>query len=223
MSVSEARDWEKVVPGITRRHTRDCGRSTGTRRRCTCDPSYIARVKVGPRGKARQLSKTFTTLAEATKWREDTLAGVDGRRTGPVPTLGEAAESYIGRMRSGSIFTRSGKPYSERTIEAHEGSLRVHVLPLTDRASGLPLSDLPADRLLSPRALHAVISDLTDAGCSPAVVRNAVQATRAVLRYLYDAGYTDSEPPAGLRVPPPPSRRDRVYSADEVAALLNAA
>ena len=76
---------------------------------------------------------------------------------------------------------------------------------------------------LALRVLQAVTSDLTDAGHSRAVVRSALQATRAVLRYLYDAGYTDSPPPAGVRVPPPPLRRERVYSADEMAALLSAA
>jgi integrase len=221
--MSEHRDREHVAPGVRRVHTRECARSQGVRRRCSCDPSYAARVKVGPRGRHREVSATFLTLAEATRWREDTLAGIDGRRSGPVPTLGEAAESYVGRIRSGSILNRSGRPYSARTIEAHEGSLRVHVLPLRDRASGLPLSDLPADRLLSPRTLQAVATDLGDAGHSRAVVRNAMQATRAVLRYLYESGYTDTPPPSGVRVPPPPPRRKRVYSADERAALLDAA
>ena len=221
--MTEYRDREHVAPGVRRVHTRECARSQGVRRRCTCEPSYAARVKVGARGRSREVSATFLTLAEATRWREDTLAGIDGRRLGRVPTLGEAAESYVGRIRSGSILNRSGRPYSARSVEAHEGSLRVHVLPLTDRASRLPLSDLPADRLLSPRALQAVVSDLTDAGHSRAVVRNAMQALRAVLRFLYDTGYTDTPPPSGVRVPPPPPRRERVYSAPERAAVRDAA
>ena len=214
---------ERVAPGIRRVHRVECSRSASAGRRCSCDAPYEVRVTVGPRGRSREVSATCLTLADATRWREDTLAGIDGRHSGPMPTLGEAAESYVGRIRSGSILNRSGRPYSARTIEAQEGSLRVHVLPLHDRASGLPLADLPADRLTSPRALQAVASDLGDAGHSRAVVRNAMQATRAVLRYLYESGHTDTPPPAGVRVPPPPSRRERVYSADEVAALLDAA
>ena len=221
--MSEHRERERVAPGVRRVHRVECNRSTGAGRRCSCDAPYEVRVKVGPRGRSREVSATFLTLAEATRWREDTLAGIDGRRSGPVPTLGDAADSYVGRIRRGTILNRSGRPYSPRTVEAHEGSLVVHVLPLRDRASGLPLADPPADRLLSPRMLQAIVSDLTDAGHSRAVVRNAMQATRAVLRFLYDTGYTDAPPPSGVRVPPPPPRRERVYSSAERAALLDAA
>ena len=221
--MSEHRDREAVAPGVRRVHTTECARSQRGQRRCSCTASYAARVKVGRRGHTREVSATFLTLAEATRWREDTLAGIDGRRSGPMPTLGEAAESYVGRIRRGSILNRSGRPYSARSVEAHDGSLRVHILPLRDRASGLPLADLPADRLLSPRALQAVVSDLTEAGHSRAVVRNAMQAVRAVLRFLYDTGYTDAPPPSGVRVPPPPARRERVYSSAERTALLDGA
>ena len=217
--MSEHRDREHVAPGVRKVHTRDCARSQGVRRRCSCQPSYAARVKVGQRGRSRELSKTFLTLAEATRWREDTLAGIDGRRTGPMPTLGEAAESFMHRARAGTVTTRSGKPYASTTLDAYESHLRLHVLPTLDRSTGFPVSDLPADRLLSPRALSALVSTIAANGARSGTLRGSIAALRAVLLYLYDEGPTDTPPPT-VKMPPPHKRRVRVYTTEERRALL---
>ena len=222
MSVPEPQDRERVAPGIRRVHTRECARSRGTRKRCSCEPSYEARAKTGTRQRSRELSATFRTLAEATKWREDTLAGIEGRRTGPTPTIGEGAESFMHRARSGGVLAKSGKAYKSSTLDGHESALRNHILPVTDPASGLPLSDLPADRLLSPRALRMVVGQMHEKGASDATVRRSMAALRAVLAYLYNGGYVDTPPPT-VTLPPPPKPRDRVYTPEERAALYEAA
>lgn len=206
---------EKVAEGVQRRHRQDCARSRGGSR-CTCQPTYVARLRIGTTSRER----TFPSLSAAAAWREGAATGTTS--PGVTPTLGEGATAFLVRARDGRVTTRSGRPYAAATLAAYESALRVRVLPTTDPVTGLPLGDMPADRLTEPRALQRVVTALRDGGASSESVRSAVAAVRAVLAFLYEAGFTDALPPR-VAMPPPAPRRERVLTDAEVAALLDAA
>ena len=212
---------EQVAPGIERVHARGCTKAK-PRGRCNCEPVYRARVRTGTRGNQRTHSGTFPTLSAAADWREMVQAGGTSARPPKVPTLGEAARSFIIRARDGMAVARTGKPYAATTLNAYEVALRVRVLPTPDPATGIRVADLPADRLLEPQALQGLVSAWHQAGESSAKVRQATAATRAVLRYLYELRALPTLPPSVL-LPPPPKRRDRVYVPEEVESLILAA
>lgn len=212
----------RVAPRVKERHARACALSRG-RRRCTCDPSYRARVAVGGRH-ASAREATFSTLAEAVAWAEQTQAML---RAGRVPAMrtaapgfGDAAISFLHRARDGVALTRSRRPYAPATISGYETMLRRHVLSLTDPRAGVALADLPAD-VLDARTLQAAVDELTVRE-SPEVARLAAAAVGAVLRDLYARGLTDAPPPR-VSLPPPAPPRERFLTTTEADRLLQAA
>jgi integrase len=106
------------------------------------------------------------------------------------------------------------------TLAGYEIMLRVHVLPLRDGRSGLPLGDLPADAV-DARTLQAAVDGLV-AQRSPETARMAAAAISAVLRDLYLRGLVDVPPPR-IALPPPARGRDRALSTSEADRLLAAA
>jgi integrase len=210
---------ERVAPGVVKRHTRDCGKSAG-RARCSCTPTFVARLRLGPGGAAASRERTFATLSEAVVWMQ---AGRTGNvPAGSVPTLRSGARAFYQRARDGHIASRAGSPYKPTTLAAYRTALDVRVLDWPDPVTGLLLGDLPADRLLEPRALQRLVTAWTEAGTSNESIRQAVAAVRAVLRWMYQAGHLPTLPPAVL-LPSPHKPRDRVATDAEADALIAAA
>jgi len=210
---------ERVAPGVVKRHTRDCGKSNG-KARCTCTPTFVARLRLGSGGKVASRERTFATLTDAVVWMQ---AGRTGDvPAGSVPTLRNGARSFYQRAREGSIASRAGTPYKPTTVAGYKTALSVRVLDWPDPVTGLPVGDLPADRLLEPRALQRLVTAWTEAGTSAESIRQAVAAVRAVMRWMYEAGHLQALPPAVL-LPPPHKRRDRVATDAEADALIAAA
>jgi hypothetical protein len=52
-----------MAAGIYERHSRECVRKGG---RCCCEPSYKVRIREG----GENMTRTFTSLAEAKGWRK---------------------------------------------------------------------------------------------------------------------------------------------------------
>jgi hypothetical protein len=152
---------------------------------------YRSRVRVGDRAQ----EGTFSTLAEAVTWAQrarDALIGGGLASRAPAPPLRDAAVSFLHRARDGLALTRSRQPYAMNTLAGYEIMLRVHVLPLLDGRSALPLGDLPADAV-DARTLQAPVDGLV-AQRSPETARMAAAAVSAVLRDLYLRGLVDAPP-----------------------------
>jgi hypothetical protein len=95
----------KLPQGVRVRHSRGCDRE---RCRCSTLEAFVYDKRTD-----RKLRKTFTNVAEAKAWRQDTLVGVRHgavRATSSV-TLREKADALIDGMKAGTVRTRSGDPY----------------------------------------------------------------------------------------------------------------
>ena len=210
---------ERAATGVRVRHQKDCAKSDG-KARCTCTPTFVARVRVGSAGSVADHERTFATLTDAVVWRE-------AARTGKVPevssaTLREGAVSFLIRAREGRITSRAGTPYKPTTLAGYDTALRVRVLDWPDPVTGLPVGHQRADRLLEPRALQRLVTAWGEAGTSAESIRQAVAAVRAVMRWMYEAGHLQTLPPDVL-LPPPHKPRERVATDAEADALIAAA
>lgn len=212
-----------VAPGVAERHARECGRGRG--RRCSCTPTFRARVEAGGREGRRIFTETFDGLDAAVAWRETTRATVRAGGSlaaprAPSPPLAAAARDFLRRARAGETLTRSGRPYAPATLDGYESALRLHLLELVDARSGLPLADLPVDAIDARTAQHAVRT--IAASVSPARARQAGAALSSLLRDAYERGSRD-EPAPRLILPPPPAGRDDYLTVEQADALLAAA
>jgi hypothetical protein len=100
---------------------------------------FEASVGLGVRGERR--SKSFATAREASDWRIRMLEASRHRRRAVASreTLRDAAEAYVGGMRSGTIKNRSGDIYKPKVVRDYESTLRLYVL--TD-LGGRRISDI---------------------------------------------------------------------------------
>ena len=123
----------------------------------------------------------------------------------------DAATDLIDGMRAGNVRTRSGDEYKPSAIRSYDEALRVHVLP----AIG-PL------RLSEVRHKHVqMIADrLHRDGKSASTIRNAIMPVRVIYRRAIRSGEASINPCANLDLPAVRSRRERVPSPQESAALL---
>lgn len=197
--------------GIQTRHRGTCATRQGGR--CNCRPGY--RATVFDRRSGARATRTFPTLAEARRWRNDTYRELEaGLRTASRGrTVLEAAEQLLDGMRERIVLTRSGDPYKPSAIRAYETALRRHLLPT-----------LGATRLGDLR--RADVQRLADAmlgACaSPSTIRNALMPLRVICRRAIQDGELATSPCSHLRLPAVRSTRDRITSVDEMQALLAA-
>jgi integrase len=210
---------ERAATGVRVRHSTECAKGDG-KARCTCTPTFVARMRVGSAGTVADHERTFTTLTDAVVWRESA-------RTGEMPkaasvTLRDGATSFLIRAREGRITSRAGTPYKATTVATYDTALQVRVLDWPEPMTGLPIGDLPAARLLEPRALQRLITAWQESGASDESARQAMAAVRAVMGWMYEAGHLEALPPA-VRLPPPHKRRERVATDAEADALIAAA
>jgi Phage integrase, N-terminal SAM-like domain len=177
--------------GIEIRHEATCRSRDGGR--CTCSPSYRAKVYDGR--SERYIKKTFRSSAEARFWRTDALAAIRaGTLSGaPVPILAEAAESWVAGARSGAIRNRSGDVYKPSAIRGYEQALRLRVVPALGR---MKLSEVRRSDL------QAFVDRLLDADHDPSTIRNTLMPVRAIFRRALVRGEVAINPtavPGGIR------------------------
>lgn len=217
--MADKRHQARVAPGVFERHSTHCSKSRG-KRGCDCSPVYVARVRVG----GRLISGTFPELDVAVTWVQQakwTLrAGGQPNIRRAVPTLRDAAVSFIHRARNGEALTRSRKPYAKNTIASYETTLRVHVLEWIEPRTKLKLEALPSDAF-DARTIQNMVDGLA-VSTSNETARIAYAAVAAVLRDLYGRGLTDTLPPRVL-MPPPARPRERALTIEEADRLLAAA
>jgi hypothetical protein len=102
-------------------HQSHCASKYG--RRCNCQPSYQAKVRMGRDGQTR--TATFATLAAARAWKTDTE---HAKRRGLVRepsaiTIRLAGDDLIADMHAATARTRSGAPYRLRVIQNYAAAL----------------------------------------------------------------------------------------------------
>lgn len=200
----------RAAKGIEVRHQRSC--ASRTNKRCDCVPTYRAYVD-DPATKQR-IRRTFDTIADAKRWRED--ANVDLRRgvisAAGSPKLQVIADEWLAGVRRGTIRTRSGRTFKPGTIRNYAQALKDHVIP---ELGDIRLSDL--------RRAHVqnLVDELVDTDLSPSGVRNALMPLRGICRRALIRGDLTTNPTHGLELPAVVGTRDRVASAVEATGLLS--
>jgi len=219
---SRARPFRKTVaPRVREQHSRKCTLSTGTGRRCSCTPAYVATV----RHEGRSLERSFRVLAEAVAWSEDAR---NAARRGELPTLPreqapplrDLAISFLHRAHAGEALTSSRRRYAEATLVGYEAALRLRVLPHSDARTGIPLGDMSASFLDARTSQGLVDAVAVRDGASRA--RAAAAALSAVVRDGYARGYIDQLLPR-LLLPPPSRARVQALMYEEAELLIAAA
>jgi integrase len=204
------------LEGIVVRHARGCparwdSESHGSA--CRCSPRFQAQVW-SPRDRKR-LSRTFTTRAAAKAWRQDMSVAL--RRgtavTGGQVTLRRAATEWLQAAEAGVIRNRSGDPYKPSALRGYEQGLRIRLLPaLGDkRLSDIRRSDV-----------QRVVNGLLSEGMNASSIRNALMPLRAIYRHALALDEVAVNPTTGLQLPAVRSKRERIASPDEAAALIDA-
>ena len=199
------------MSGIETRHSRACNTRTGGR--CSCRPTYQASAWSARENK--RLRRTFPTLAAARAWRQDAQVAIRARAQLPPSsiTIAEAAEVWLEGARAGQIRNRSGDVYKPSAIRNYEQALRLRLLP--------EIGALPLDGVTRP-LLQALIDRMLREGRSASTIRNTMLPLRTIFRRALVRGDVAHNPTAGLELPAVRSRRDRIASPAEAAALLAA-
>jgi integrase/recombinase XerD len=211
---------QRVAPGVTQRHETHCRLSRGVKRQgCSCSPHYLARVvRAGV-----WYRETFPTADAAVSFVETVKrGGTPGSGPDQVAvSVLDAAVRFLERARDGLAQDRSGRAFRRPTIAHYDRHLRKHVLSWVEPRSGEQLQVLPVGGV-TQRVVQALASDLAGR-TSPSTTRVSVAALSTVLRDAYEQGLTDNEPPSRLRLPSPPSARNRVLTIKQIDKLLAAA
>ena len=198
-----------IAPGVTAQHAAACATARG-KRDCTCEPTYRARVRYGPKGAQRTASKTFSDLEQAKAWRLDARSaqGDLPASPAPAPTLQIAWEHFLARARAGEVLNRSGRPFAQATLDNYASVMGNHVLQWISPRFRVRLRDVKAGRV-DARALQGMVSDL--ARHSAGIARLADAAVRAVLRDLWTQQRLP-ELPGRIVLPPPPRPRHSILN-----------
>lgn len=151
-------------------------------------------------------------LAEARAWRVDALARLQAGTLSAAQgaTFREAAERFLEGIEAGTIRDRSGHPYKPSTRRGYERNLRGRALPVFGAARLARLT----------RADVQMWADSLEG--APSTVRNAVTALRALYGWAIPRGLAHVNPTRDLRLPSGEKVRDRIASAAEAAALIEA-
>lgn len=202
----------RTPTGIRVRHSRSCAKHKNDGR-CSCTPAYEAAV-YSPRDR-RKIRKTFASLAAARAWRDEAATAVRQRKLrAPVSTtLSEAAEAWLEGAQQGLIRNRSGDPYKAGVLHSYELVLRARVLKHfgTVKLAAIDRNDVQdfADTLLAE-------------GLDPSTVRNILMPLRVIYRRALQRGEVSVNPVTGIMLPAVRGRRDRIATAAEAAALIDA-
>jgi integrase len=175
--------------------------------------TYRASVWSGQDGKL--IRKTFTSMAEAKRWRVDAAQALQhGTLRAPSSlTVTEAAEAWLDGARDGSIRNRSGRPFKPSTVRGYERTLRLRVYPTLGHAR---LSDVRR------RDVQDLVERLLANGHTPSTVRNTIDPLRSIFRRAVRREEVAVNPTHDLEVPADRSRRERVATPAEARALLAA-
>jgi integrase len=164
---------------------------------------------------SKTIRKTFPTVVEARRWRQESQVALRaGRLRAPSPlTLEQAVTQWIDAAERGLVRTRSGDLYKPSAIRSYRQGLAKNVLP------ALGSYKLSA---IDQQTLQEFADQLAAEGLSPSTIRNALMPLRALYRRATARGVVSINPTTRLDLPAVRGRRDRVARPQEAAALINA-
>jgi integrase len=113
--------------GIVLRHGRGCRSHAGGR--CSCRPSYQAQVWSA--GEQKTIRKTFSNLAAARSWRQESQVALRKGmlRSSSHLTLEQAASAWLSAAATGIVRTRTGEAYKPSAVRAYRQALNHRVFP----------------------------------------------------------------------------------------------
>ncbi len=203
------------APGVFERHQKACKSLAKSKSRCDCTPSYRARRKdLG-------WSPTFKTKDQALEWKASAQARAEteGAKASPGLTFGELARQWWEGVQSGAIGKRKGRKgegYSETTLQGYERTLFLTLLPAFEHEAAASLDE---------QRWQAWVDQQAKAGLSRSRIANQL----AVVSAIYGWGSRSTRkivphnPTTAVELPPNDEKpRERVATADEAAALLDA-
>jgi len=163
----------------------------------------------------RKRSKTFTTITAARQWRNDAMTAL---RAGTMtasrgPTLNDAVDTWLDRVRAGHVRNRSGDPYKPSAIRGYEHCLRRHVLP---RLGRLRLEEI------KPKDVQALVDRLVQDKCAAATIDSALTPLRALYRRAVARGEVAHNPTLRIEKPAVRCKVRTVASPVEAATRLAA-
>lgn len=205
------------MTGITVRHQRACERHTragGMKCVCTGDwPHYQAKVYDAKTEK--RIPKTFATLTEAKRYRQDGYAEL---RAGKLsadrgPKFDEAVERLIIGMESGRITTRSGHAYKPSSVRGYKSSLYLRAVP---RFKHLRLAEV------TRRDIRGLIEHLQDEEFSTATIDADITPISVIFNDALDREEVQSNPVHWRDAPAVVTKERRVVPYPDALVMLAA-
>jgi integrase len=163
----------------------------------------------------RHLKGPWTpSLAAARSWRIDALARIEAGTLSAAagPTVEEAAAVFIESIGSGAFRQRNGHRYKPSVVRGYRAELFKKVVP--------EFGPKRLARLQRPEIQRW--ADTLSVDRSPSTVRNTVASLRALIAFAEVRGWVHVNPSDGLRLPTGETKRDRIASVAEAAALIEA-
>lgn len=183
---------------------------------------FRARVKLA----GHDESATFSTVARAVRWREDTRDALLTGGTPPRPaappepvavsaTVLDVIRAMGAGINAGTVRTKSGGLYRPSVSRRMESLLRVHVVP---RIGAIPAASL------TRREVQQMVDQLA-ASASPETARKAVRALAVAMRVAERDGTIERSPCRDIRTPQDGEgeRPPRFLTHEEADAILDAA
>jgi integrase len=205
--------------GIQTRHGRSCrgwvkDAQSGPRAHdgsCNCKPHYQATVYIAR--EQRRIVKTFSSLAEARAWSQDSYGAVRRRELRPrsSKTLTQVADEWFDQARKGAVLSRSDRPYKPSTLREYESDFNTYVRPAIGHKR---VSDVDREDV------KEIVSEMRADGWKPSTVRNTINALRVIYRKVLDDGLATINPTTNVKLPAGSGRRERVAPPEEADALL---
>lgn len=214
MAAKQATKYERVETRILRVHKTACRYLTGAR--CNCAPSYRCEGAYDKRRGQRTAPKTFPSLVEAKRYRDDSSVrvGTGTLHAGMTLTVATAWELMRSDLESGRIANNKGEPYKPAVLRGYDQKMAQYVLPHFGR-----------DKLIDLTTAHfqSFVDGLAETKLTGSTIRNTIMPVRVLYRWAMQRGHAAANPTLGLSVPNVGGTpRDRVAAPEEAVLLLDA-
>lgn len=164
----------------------------------------------------RRLSRSFTTAAEAKRWREETAVNIRRGEIGRTPTaqtVEAAMTEWLAAAGAGTVRTRGRVPYAPSSLVSLEQGYRLHVRARfgAARLDSLTLLDV-----------QEWVDGLEQGGMCAATITATVLPLRLLFRRAKKHGQIAVNPTDGLELPLKRQSRRKPADVSEVNALMRA-